>query len=143
MEVIRGLFPIFVASAFSKTEKCWKCGGNALPIGYAYSSEAWNLDVEGMDKEEINLYRSAFGTIAVHPKKREVYLTAVVTVIGKKMLMDEIVREDGKVRFRRVKLPRKGDFIGRFVLPLPRINLNEAIKKLTLNPAPSDASINV
>jgi len=130
MEIIRGLFPVFVAGALSKTEKCWKCGGNALPIGYAYSSEAWNLDVEGMDKEEIELYRHAFGTIAKHPKKREVYLTAVVTVIGKKMLMDEIIREEGKVRFRRVKLPGKGDFTGRFVLPLPRIDLNEAIKKL-------------
>jgi len=130
MELIRGLFPIFIAGAISETEKCRKCGGSTLPIGYAYSSEAWNLDVEGMDKKEIDLYRNAFGTIAAHPKKREVYLTAVVTVIGKKMLMDEIIREDGKVRFRKVKLPKKGDLSGRFILPLPRINLNEAIKNL-------------
>jgi len=129
MEITRALFPIFVFAALSRTGRCGGCGRSTLPIGYSYSSEAWNLKVDEMDGEEVELYRRVLGTIAKHPKRREVYLTSVVTVIGKKVLAEEIIRGEGRVRLKRMKMPENVDVTGRFVLPLPRINLNTALKE--------------
>lgn len=129
INAVRQVFPLLVSEVLLKTKKCGECGGTNLPIGYAFSCESWMLNVEGRDEREIELFIRTVGKIAEHPKRKEIYLTIIVTIIGKKQLIKEIIREKGKVKLRRVKMPGAVDFIGRFTLPLPRINLNEAVKK--------------
>jgi len=131
MDAIRLLFPIFVASGLEVTSKCKECGRNTIPIGYAYFSEAWMLMPRNEEEQkEAELYWRVVGSIENHPRKREIYLASVVTVLGKKkVIVKEIVRRPSGVAFRKVKMPVH-DFTGRFVLPLPKIDIKKAVKKL-------------
>ena len=131
MNVFRAIFPLTVTIALKSVERCKECGGEALPVGYAFSSLAWALfNLDKYSKREVESYLRAVGSVKRHPKKVEVYTTIIVTVMGVKEVVEKILRKGGKVRFRRVKTAKAAKAAGVFVLPLPRIDVNKVLREI-------------
>jgi len=131
LETIRVIFPLTVITAFKGAKRCGKCGGETLPVGYAFTSLAWALfNLDKYSKEEVESYFETIGSVEQHPKKVEVYSTLIVTVMGVKQIIEKVFRKGSKVRFRKVKIPEAAKATGRFVLPLPEIDVNAALKDI-------------
>mgnify|MGYP000055858276 CR=1 FL=1 len=131
LETIRVIFPLTVITAFKGAKRCGKCGGETLPVGYAFTSLAWALlNLDKYSKEEVESYFGTIGSVEQHPKKVEVYSTLIVTVMGVKQIIEKVFRKGSKVRFRKVKMPEAAKATGRFVLPLPEIDVNKTLGEI-------------
>ena len=118
MRFLRENFQIFLLDVLMDSMICDKCGDITIPLGYTWDSLAWM--VPSKDEEEIRRYIRVVGTLEYHPKRKEIYVTTVVTTFGKNFtVVEEVKRNGNKIIFGKKVSSKK--VLGKFVVDLPKI----------------------
>jgi hemerythrin len=123
VELLRKIFQTLLRKGLSEARICRKCKNSSIILGYSYVSEGWLLETTKEEDEEFSLYYKAIGTLAKHPKRKEVVVQTVSTAFGEiYTIVEEVIRKNGIILFRG---HRKAEALtGTFIVKLEQIPKN-------------------
>jgi hypothetical protein len=128
IEEIREIFEDVVLHMLRSELRCSNCGVLTLPLGYAWSATGWMLSGDPEFEKELQRYLEVLGTIRHHPKRVEVFLTSVMTMIGvNKMFTSTIKRKNKRIKFKPHEVyegPPEVEMGGIFQVKLPQYSEN-------------------
>lgn len=118
------IFPYVVSVCMKRASWCGLCSQPAIPVGYAVSQFGRMVPLTGdEDKEELEMYARAFGTLKNHPKAQEMYTIGLVTAFRKSIArFYRIFLEKGERKFQLIA-----------VVEDPKIWWNIKLEKLNLD----------
>jgi hypothetical protein len=122
-ETVRNMLPLFYVE-IARDMKC-DCGKELIPIGYSFHSCAWMLKVPEGKQDELRAWFSARLEIKDHPKRRNCYVAAMKTSIGRECIIVYELNEDYAVS---ETVEGADKFTGAMAFDLPQIRLKEWVK---------------
>jgi hypothetical protein len=122
VEILRKLFQSLLRKGLDEARNCRKCKKPSIILGYSYVSEGWLLEVKKEEDEELSLYYKAVGTLARHPKRKEVVVQVINTTLGAAYtIVEDVIRKGRVISF---KGRRKAEALsGTFM-----VNLNQVLR---------------